>query len=254
LPLLGVLASLVMGQAAFATTSYPDYAGVSADFTVIQESSSLGDPEPACCFGAPTGVGDSLVFSPSSYTATTSGVSGQDGTGAQLQVLITAKGSAKIEKIILSESGSASLDGPSGTGGTLDQLTMLGFVTVLEVDGEGVSLPDIDFNSFSGSDPGVTFSSSNPDLFDYTFVATGSTILEDWWAKGVIDVASIYPNATKVQLSFDNDLYAYTELAENTAWIRKNSVVIGVIPEPGTFALLGAGLLVLAMRGRSRRV
>jgi len=259
LPLLVLFASLVAGQSALATTSYPNYLGTSVSFTTIQETSSFGDPEPACCFNAPTGVGDSLLFFPTAFLAQASGAGGFDSTGAQLQTLITATGfGATIDQIYISDFGDATLIGPAGAGGTGATVSMSGFVTVLEVSGVPITPIAIGFVGAGVNPPGVTGVFTPLAVGDGTYARpafVGTTI---WNGKVVIDVASIVANATKVQLSFDDDLYAYSELSGNSAKIQKKvvdgpGVIIGVVPEPGTFALLGGGLLALAIRARNRR-
>ena len=260
LSLIGLFASLLASQAAFATNTYPSYFGTTVSFTAINETSNLGDIElpPAgagtCCWGAPAGAGDQLTFSPTDFKASAAGAGGYDGTGAQLKTIITATGvGAKINQIYLSEYGDATLAGPTGGGGTGVFAGMSGFVTVLEVNGVAVGPTVISFNAAGGNPFGVTGA--------FTPVAVGSTGLSlpgnlgltSWQGLVSIDVAAILANVTKVQLSFDDDLYAYSEAVGNSALIQKNTIVIGVVPEPGTFVLFAAGLLALATRARARR-
>lgn len=266
LPMFVLFASLVSGSAAFATNTWTSYFGPSISFTNIQETSNLGDPElpPAgagtCCFGQPTGSGDSLLFFPTDFVAQASGAGGFDSTGAQLQVLLTAtQPAATIDQIFISEYGDATLIGPAGTGGTGAFASMAGFVTVLEINGIAVAPIIVGFNAGGASDPGVTAAFTPVAIGDGTYVRPtyiGTTL---WNGKVIIDLESVVPGATKVELSLDNDLYAYSELAGNSAKIQKKvvdgpSIVIGVIPEPGTFMLLGGGLLAMAIRARNRRV
>jgi len=265
LSLLVVFASMLASQPAFATNTYTSYFGTSVSFTNIQETSNLGDLElppsstGTCCFGAPTGLGDALLFFPTDFTASAAGAGGYDPTGAQLQTLITATGpGATIDQIYLSEFGDATLLGPAGTGGTGVFASMAGFVTVLEVNGVGVTPTIISFNAGGPNPFGVTGAFTPVAIGDGTFSRPTFIGTSIWTGLVTIDVEAIVPNATKVQLSFDNDLYAYTELTGNIAKIQKKvvdgpSIIIGVVPEPGTFALLGGGLLALAIRARSRR-
>lgn len=266
LPLLVLVASLVSGSAAFATNTWTSYFGTSISFTNIQETSNLGDPElpPAgagtCCFGQPTGSGDSLLFFPTDFVAEASGVGGFDSTGAQLQVLLTATGpTATIDQIWIHEFGDATLVGPAGTGGTGAMASMAGFVTVLEINGIAVAPIVIGFNAGGLSDPGVTAAFTPVAIGDGTYARPAFIGTTLWNGKATIDLQSVVPNVTKAQLSLDNDLYAYSELAGNSAKIQKKvvtgpSIIIGVIPEPSTALLLGAGLAALAVRARSRRV
>jgi hypothetical protein len=236
------------GQAAFATTSHPSYFGTNVSFTGIQETSTFGDAEPL--FGAPTGSSDQLTFSPTTFSASAMDASGFDQTGAQLQLDITATAvGATIDILLLSESGSADLSGPAGFGGTGAFATMAGFVTVLEVLGLPVAPVVISFNA-----GGLLNGSFTPgDLGTGLFALPGYAGVTAWSGNVAIDIASIVPNATKVKLSFDNELSAYSEADGNGATIQKDSVVITVIPEPGTFALVCGGFLALSLRGRSRR-
>jgi hypothetical protein len=250
------LSLLVIGTAlpAFATTSYPSYFGPNISFTGIQETSSFGDPEPACCFGAPTGSLNQLIFLPPNFTATATGASGSDSTGAQLQLVMTATTpSTYIDLVLIDEFGDASLVGPSNAG-TGVFAGMSGFLTVLEVNGAPVSPTVIGFNAGSGVNGSMSpaaVGSTGLDRINHP----GTTL---WSGHVAVNVAAIVPNATKVALSWDNDLFAYTQAGGNTAKIQKKVVdgpatTITVIPEPGTAALFGIGLLGLSLRARSRR-
>jgi hypothetical protein len=265
LPLLVLFASLIASNAAFATNLWPSYFGTSVSFTNIQETSTQGDAElpPAgagtCCFGSPTGAGDQLLFFPTNFTATATGANASDTTGAQLQTLITATGpGATIDQIYLSEFGDLTLLGGANAG-TGVFASMAGFVTVLEVNGVGVTPTVISFNAQGPNPFGVTGGFSPVDVGDGDYhranYGPGTSI---WNGQLVIDVAAIVANATKVQLSLDNDLYAYTAADGISAKIQKKvvdgpAIIIGVVPEPGTALLLGGGLLVMAIRARNRR-
>lgn len=248
---LGSLAVLVVGHSAFATVAYPNYIGTNVTFSGIQETSSFGDPEPL--FGAPTGVGNQLLFFPANFTAQAVGVSQNDATGAQLQATITAAALTTIDVLNISEFGDATLIGApdSGTGVFA---SMSGFVTVLEVNGLAVVPIVIGFNAGGGVN-----GSMSP-------VAVGSTGLDRisnpgttlWSGTVSVNLAALVPNATKVVLSFDNDLYAYTSAAGGDAKIQKKvvsgpAIIIEIVPEPGTAALLCVGLVAMTLRARGRR-
>jgi len=262
LPLLTVFAAMFASQPAFATITYANSLGTFIDFTNIQETSTLGDPElptvptppdSSCCFGTPTRVGDALYFSPPDFKAGTVDAGGYDPTGAQLQILITAHTGETIDSVNIWEVGDMALSGPNGTGGTGVFAAMSGFLTVLEVNGIGVTPVVISFNAGGANPSGVTAAFTPGALGTLGLNLPGDAATTSWGGLVTVNVASIVANATKLQLSYDNELYAYTELDGNSAAIQKNTVVIGVIPEPGTFALLGGGLLLLAIRARGRR-
>jgi hypothetical protein len=248
--LLGLAFALVVGQAASATTSHPDYLGPNVSFTSIQETSTFGDPEPL--FGAPTGSGDQLLFFPANFTASSAG-GGFDQTGAQLQLVLNATGAgAVLETLLIDEFGDNTLLG-AGTAATGTFASMAGFLTITHTTAGPISPIVIGFNAGGGVNGFFT-----PAAVGSTgFALPGDFGVKLWSGHVEIDIASIVPNATRAVLSFDNDLYAYSEVG-TSAKIQKKvvdgpAVVITVIPEPGTLALLCGGLLALSIRARGRR-
>jgi hypothetical protein len=255
---LTTLVLLVLGQSALATTSYPDYFGPNVAFTGIQETSTFGDPEPL--FGAPTGSLNQLLFFPANFTATTAGANGFDQTGAQLQMTFTANPLNTITQVNITEFGDATLIGANlGTGVFA---SMAGFLTVMEVNGLPVTPLVIGFNA--GGLVNGSFTPAALGGAGLNGIANPGSSL--WSGTVSVDVdaelilAGYLPtdHATKVVLSFDNDLYAYTGPTGVSAKIQKKvvdgpAIIIEVIPEPGTFALLCGGLVALTLRARSRR-
>lgn len=225
--------TLEIGQAAFATTSYPSYFGPNMSFTGIQETSTSGDPEPL--FGAPTGSGDQLLFFPTNFSASVDIVSGpiSDATSSRLETQISATSpGATIDILNISESGYAELH----DGAFVAFPVMTGTITVLESNGSAITPYVI---NFSGNIMGTC---CNPNPFP-------------WSGSAVVDIASLVPNATEVMLSFENRLRVDYDYG-GSAMIQKNAVAIQVIPgqvipEPGTGLLVAAGLLALAGWRRS---
>lgn len=253
------LSSLVVlvVQSALATTSYPDYVGTNITFSGIKETSTFGDPEPL--FEAPTGVGDSLLFSPTNFTATASGVGGNDSTGALLNATMTATSLSTIDMLNFTEFGDATLTGaPSAGTGVFTSLA--GYVRVLEVNGLPITPVTIGFNAGAGTNGSFSPAAIGSTGLDRN-TNPGTTL---WSGTLSVDIAAALvlagyaPQATKVELALDNDLYAYSEFASNTAKVQKKAVtgptiVITVIPEPGTAVLLGLGLVAVTVRARHRQ-
>jgi len=246
--LVGVLASfaatLVAARVAFATP-YPDYFGPDASFTGIEEfiSSSTGAREQF--LGAPTGVQNQLLFSP-----TTAGVSAfwQDhGTQqpvhyveARLQILLTARNpGGTLDAVLIDESGEigfvfGSQPGTSANG------SLFGSLTVTETLSGPITPLTINFSA-SG------FGASYP----------GQPQNQPWSTSVVIDIESVVPDATAATLSLTTQLLAFAATTcppnlscQSGADISVHAASIAVIPEPGTFGLMGVGLIGLAIGAR----
>lgn len=233
---LTLVVALAAAPIASATTFYPDYSGSTIDFTGINETSSFGDPEPL--FGAPTGVGDSLLFFPSTFLASTAG-GGVDQTGSLLNLTMTATGGNTIDTFTITEFGDATLSG-AGTAGTGTFASLAGFATVLATTGGPIVPVIIPFVGVFAPSDTLTLPTD-----------PGTTI---WTASAFIDVASVVPDATLIELQFDNNLFAFSE-ASSSATIQKKVVggpaVVITVPEPATAALLFVGLLGIRARSRS---
>lgn len=247
-----VLAAAVIGLAgsASALTTYTDVNTGYWTFSGIQESSTYGDPEPL--FAQPIAFGDDLGFLPPNFVALASGAGGFDATGSHLQLFIEGNNPGQfIETLNFTEFGDivlTSFPPGGGTSATGTFASLAGFVTVLEVNNAPVAPIVISFGpSGSGADVLVTFT---PGATTGLPGDAGTTI---WSAGFSMDIASVVANATRVQLSLDNDLFAGSE-AGTSAKIQKKvvdgpSIVISV-PEPSALALLALGCLALGLHTR----
>lgn len=243
-----LVALLVAAPAAAVTIDYGTFAGSTVTFSGPNNGLCLGGvcetPNSGATglFGAPSVSGDQLLFFPSAFSASAAGAGGFGSAGSQLQVTITSDSPLVdfIDEITLTEFGDSLLLG-AGTAATGTFAGMSGFVTVTEV--LGVSIAPVIIGWTGTLTPSDTLS------------LPGDAGVTLWSGSAVIDIASVVANATQVTLSFDNNLYAYSE-GGTSAFIQKKVLsgpaVLISVPEPGTMALLCGGLLGLALHARRR--
>lgn len=232
------LVTLALASGASATINYGDFVGTNVTFNAVSETSTFGDPEPL--FGAPLVSGDQLLFFPANFSATAAGAGDFDLTGAQLQTRITSHDAlTTIDTLSINEAGDTMLAG-TGTADTYTFIGIAGQITVLSTT-SGPTVPVI--IPFVGTiSPGDTFTLPTD---------AGTTT----WSGGfTVDIAAIVPNATDVMLSFDNNMFAYSEDG-TVATIQKKVVggpviAVEVIPEPATLSMVALGLFGLALVGR----
>ncbi len=183
-------------------------------------------------FGMPSVSGDTIFFTPTSFSAKAKGVSDIAFTNATLNVTVSAKQGYVLKGIDLTEQGDYWLYRPLGTGDlgadVSGQIRVRNLATLAEVtDGIVATAP---------------------------LTTVGSKAL-DWTANA--DTSFSAWQSTGVNLTIENLLVAYTDTTKpSIAFIEKKYVGAGVlvtaVPEPGTYAMFLAGLGMLGMVARRR--
>ena len=237
-------ATLMTARVAFATP-YPDYFGPDVSFTGIEEFISSSDGPRAQFLGAPTGVQNQLLFSPTSASvgSTWADHGNQDPVNyveARLEVLLTASNpGGTLDAVRIDESGGIrfTFGSQPGTGANG---SLFGSLTVTETLSGPIAPLTINFSA-----PG--FGASYP----------GQPQNQPWSTSAVIDIESVVPDATEATLSLTNQLAAFaaTTCPPNLSCLSAvdfflHAASIAVIPEPGTFGLMGVGLIGLAVGAR----
>jgi hypothetical protein len=213
-------------------TSYGDFIGADVDFLDVQDTYGL--------YEAPSVFDNQLFFFPSNFKAEASGGASQTTEDLLNATIMATTLGHTIDELMITEYGDTTLTGV-GTAATNSNINLGGVVVVLEQNGVAIAPVVI---PFSGS-----YSPSN------VFSLPGDSGLTNWQAGVTIDVASVVPGATKVELQFDNNLSVNTEVG-TTASIQKKFVdgpliSVEVVPEPTTAVLLASAMLGFALRRRA---
>jgi hypothetical protein len=278
---LPVVLALVVGASASATVSHDingaspgHYAGPQILYSLIQETTQapsagfppIADPEPL--WGAPTGSGNNLVFSPTLFSASAGGPigPGADETHSLLNLAFESINPLldAIEIINLTEAGDYTLNTfPPGGAGVAASifLQMTGVLKILEVsDGTSTFAVDETFQIAGVFDVGTPIGIGDT-FFTIATNPGGGT----WGATYSLDVDAALAAkggyagkyATKATIALNNKLQAFGTPGETAAVQKKvggPALIVEVIPEPATGALLVIGLIALGMQSRHRRV
>jgi hypothetical protein len=194
-----------------ATVNHGDFIGTGVDFLAVSETTLTADPEPI--WGAPTlaGSGDQLLFFPPAFISQcTAGAS--DTTTSELTTTIEAQGSGTIDTLALAENGDVVLTSfpPFGNAATNASAALTGTVTVVETSSGPIAPVAIPFSG--------TFMPSSSFALPTNF-GTGA-----WSGSVLVDVATVVPNATKVELALDNTLISNCAPGNTSAKIQKKVV------------------------------
>jgi hypothetical protein len=198
--------------------------GINSQFEACYDSSAGGTG----LFGTPSLFGNNIIFSPNSFTATSSDGAGTNTTSSSVIIRLAAIGSYVFDDLTLVELGDYKLNGENssvGVSGDLEVDDLLGPISTTD---------------------SIT-SASDLTLNDDT--------LHDWDAGAA---TALYWNPTLIEVTITNILEAYTEsgTVPSLAFIEKkivgSSTTLSVgppplppVPVPGAVWLFGSGLLGL---------
>ena len=221
-------AALVGGPALAATQTL-----TGATFDVQYDDALLG------LFGAPSLVGNTIYFTPTNYKAESVNGQGFVTANSTINLKILPHLDEDLASVALLERGDYSLEGAG---------------SFVRVTGQ--------LRSFSIDNPLYEITSSITPSAPLN-VADGS--LHNWQATAALNYAADAQLAYSrgVNVTLENLLRAYTSTSlagPSLAFIEKKftggavSLTVTTVPEPGSFVLLGAGLLVLARTVNRRSV
>ncbi len=216
---------------------YGDFTAGNLNFKDVTEASLTNSH---AVYGSPTVSGDSISFDLEGVGAFN--IKEEDGgfdfVDGQLTVTFDAKDGAAIHKVAVSEYGDYSLFG-KGTSDTSISVGIGAMLRISEINGVSVNPFTVQLDT-----------NVDRDLVSNKGLAQVWSGLLNFDVDKIVADKGYTGSATMATLTFDNALYAFSE-AKTGAYVAKKMVDINVttdaspVPEPGTFALAGMGLITL---------
>jgi hypothetical protein len=224
-----------------------NYGNVTAANVVFGNVTEASLTNSSAVYGSPSVSNNSLYFNLSGVGAFN--IKAQDGgfdfIDGQLTTTISANAGSGIDTVTLRENGDYSL---FGTGSAATQASVALSLASLKIDAvNGVGITPIIVSLSSTLTYNLVDNAGLGSLWSITLPVNIDSILAQNGIKG---------EATLISLTFDNSIYAYSEITSG-AFISKKSAEVDVatssVPEPSTLALLGVGGIGLAFAAWRKR-
>lgn len=205
------------------------------------------DPDAVSLFGAPSVVGDSIIFDPTTFSASSTGEDGLVLTNATINIMIEAQDGYNLDTASLTEAGDYIMWGMGGDFAT-SSVSVGGQLRVRDAANTLLAT-----DSIAASEP---FDKYNP-----AFCMSPN----NWTATAGIDLSGgDWDGVNSIVLKVENLLAAYTEPSSFPgpegpllAFIEKKEVGVSigtsVIPVPAAFWLFGSGMLGMIAIARRKR-
>lgn len=234
---------LLAQSARAAQIHYGTHEGSNVYFTDVSEDSGASEPLPL--FGPPTVTGNTIDFNPLGFDTASSGA-GSDITSSNLQFGIQAKIGARIQNVLLNETGDTTLAGnvPPGSLATSSAVFASGVLDIYEVDFTEINHISVPFS--------LSFSPSGGTFFLGTDGGGGPLFHTQWSGSATLQVEAILVangvafehGATRVAVNLTNTLSAVSESGTSSVMGKVDfgatTQIITVrndIPEPAVVAV-----------------